>query len=87
MPYPFLDEIIWFVENYGYGFDDLMEHNFYYERKNSLSKEQKEEWIKKFFWKQHCAVFKWNILPPTVITDINTINTKEYNQPIISKIF
>ena len=87
MPYPFLDEIIWFVENYGYGFDDLMEHNFYYERNNSLSKEQKEEWIKKFFWKQHCAVFKWNILPPTVITDINTINTKEYNQPIISKIF
>ena len=87
MPYPFLDEIIWFVENYGYGFNDLMEHSFYYERKNPLTKEQKEEWIKKFFWKQHCAVFKWNILPPTVITDINTINTKEYNQPIISKVY
>ena len=87
MPYPFLDEIIWFVENYGYGFDELMEHNFYYEKKKPISKEQKEEWIRKFFWKQHCAVFKWNILPPTVITDTNTINTKEYNQPIISKVF
>lgn len=87
MPYPFLDEIIWQVENFGYGFDELMEHSFYYERKNPISKEQKEEWIKKFFWKQHCAVFKWHILPPSIITDINSINSAEYHQPIISKIF
>ena len=87
MPYPFLDEIIWFVENFSYGFDDLMNHEFYYEKNNNLSKEQKEEWIKKFFWKQHCAVFKWHILPPSVITDINTINSVEYHQPIISKVY
>lgn len=87
MPYPFLDEIIWMVENFGYGFDELTEHNFYYERKNPISKEQKEEWIRKFFWKQHCAVFKWHILPPSVITDINSINSVEYHQPIISKVF
>lgn len=87
MPYPFLDEIIWQVENFGYGFDELMEHNFYYERKNPISKEQKEEWIRKFFWKQHCAVFKWHILPPSIITDIHSINSVEYHQPIISKIF
>lgn len=87
MPYPFLDEIIWQVENFGYGFDELMEHNFYYERKNPISKEQKEEWIRKFFWKQHCAVFKWHILPPSIITDINSINSVEYHQPIISKVF
>ena len=87
MPYPFLDEIIWLVENYGYGFDELIEHNFYYERNNQISKEQKEEWIRKFFWKQHCAVFKWHIIPPSVITDVNSINSAEYRQPIISKVF
>ena len=87
MPYPFLDEIIWQVENFGYGFNELMEYEFSYEKKNSISKEQKEEWIKKFFWKQHCAVFKWHILPPSVITDIHSINSVEYHQPIISKVF
>ncbi len=87
MPYPFLDEIIWYVENHGYSFEDLMNHNFYYEKSNNLSVKQKEEWISKFFWKQHCAVFKWHIIPPSVITDIHSINSVEYRQPIISKIF
>lgn len=87
MPYPFLDEIIWYVENHGYGFDELMNHKFYYEKNNELSDEQKKEWINKFFWKQHCAVFKWHIIPPAVITDIHSINSAEYRQPIISKIF
>ena len=87
MPYPFLDEIIWYVENHGYGFDELMNHKFYYEKNNELSVEQKKEWINKFFWKQHCAVFKWHIIPPAVITDIHSINSAEYRQPIISKVF
>ena len=87
MPYPFLDEIIWYIENLGYGYNELLQHNFLYERQNIVSKEQKEEWIKKFFWKQHCAVFKWHIIPPSVITDINSINSAEYRQPIISKVY
>jgi len=87
MPYPFLDEIIWMIENYGYGSKELINHKFYYEKNNKLSSEQKEEWINKFFWKQHCAVFKWHIIPPSVITDIHSINSVEYRQPIISKIF
>lgn len=87
MPYPFLDEIIWFVENFGYGFNDLINHKFYYEIKNPISREQKEEWINKFFWKQHCAVFKWHIIPPSVVVDMHSINSVEYRQPIISKIF
>ncbi len=87
MPYPFLDEIIWYVENHGYGFDELINHKFYYEKNNVLSLEQKKEWINKFFWKQHCAVFKWHIIPPSVIVDIHSINSAEYRQPIISKVF
>ncbi|MGM9993163.1 MAG: NAD(+) synthase [Candidatus Avigastranaerophilus sp.] len=87
MPYEFLDEIIWFVENSGYGFNDLMYHTFLYEKKHSLTTEQKKEWINKFFRKSKCAVYKWHILPPSVITDIHSINSVEYHQPIISRVF
>ncbi len=86
MPYEFLDEIIWFVENKGYGFDDLLNHKFYYESKHSLSIEEKTEWIKKFYWKSQCAVYKWHIIPPSVVTDMHSINPVEYRQPVISKI-
>ena len=86
MPYPFLDEIIWYIENYGYGYNDLINHQFFYEKNNPVSKEQKEEWLNKFFWKQHCAVFKWHIIPPSVVVDMHSINSVEYRQPIISKI-
>ena len=87
MPYEFLDEIIWFIENQGYGFDNLMKHKFYYEKNHLLSMTQKEEWIKKFYWKSRCAVYKWHIIPPSVITDVNSINSAEYRQPIISKTY
>jgi hypothetical protein len=48
--------------------------------------EQKEEWIRKFYWKMHCAVYKWHIIPPMVITDKNSISSVEFTNPIISKI-
>ena len=87
MPYPFLDEIIWKVENFGYGVEQLMNHKFYYEKSNDLSLEQKQEWINKFYWKMKCAIYKWHIIPPTVITDINSISSVEYYHPIISKVY
>ena len=87
MPYPFLDEIIWKVENFGYGAEELMSHKFHYEKSNELSQEQKQEWINKFYWKMKCAIYKWHIIPPTVITDINSISSVEYYHPIISKVY
>ncbi len=86
MPYEFLDEIIWHVENSGFGYDELINHNFYYEKNNHVAKETKEEWINKFFWKSKCAVYKWHIMPASVIVDSQSINSVEYHQPIISKI-
>jgi NAD+ synthetase len=86
MPYEFLDEIIWFVENSGFGFEDLMKHKFYYEKNHNLTQEQKEEWIKKFYWKSKCAVYKWHIIPPSVVIDMHSINSVEYRQPIISQV-
>lgn len=87
MPYEFLDEIIWFVENQGLGLEELLKHKFFYEKKHSVSIEQKEEWIKKFFRKAHCAVYKWHIIPPSVVVDMHSISSVEYRQPIISKVY
>ncbi len=84
MPYEFLDEIIWFVENKGYGFEDLLNHNFYYEKNHPITLEEKTEWINKFFRKSQFAVYKWHILPPSVVIDMHSINSVEYRQPIIS---
>ena len=86
MPYEFLDEIIWQIENFGLGKDDLFKHKFYYENNHELSQEQKEEWINKFYWKMHCATYKWHIMPASVIQDTHSINGVEYYQPILNKI-
>lgn len=85
MPYPFLDEIIWFVENRNYGYEELKKHKFKYETNNLISQEQKESWILKFFDKSQKALFKWHILPPSIIVDAKSINITEYHHPIISK--
>ena len=87
MPYPFLDEIIWFVENLGYGYNELLKHKFVFEKTNVVTPEDKQDWINKFFRKSKAAVFKWHILPPSVITDMHSINSVEYHQPILSKIY
>lgn len=87
MPYEFLDEIIWCVENLNYGIEELTKHIFVYEEKNSISKEQKKEWIKKFFDKTQKAIFKWHILPPSIVVDSKSINLVEYRHPIISKFY
>lgn len=87
MPYEFLDEIIWLVENKHYDYNKLSTHKFYYETHNDLSQEQKNEWIEKFYKKMQFAIYKWHILPPSVIVDTQTINSAEYRQPILSKIY
>lgn len=87
MPYEFLDEIIWLVENQNADKNELLLHKYIYETKHNISKEQKEDWINKFYWKSKCAVYKWHILPPSVITDNHSINSVEYHQPIISKVY
>ncbi len=86
MPYEFLDEIIWLIENKNFGKNELINHKFIYEQKYNITFEQKQEWINKFYRKSKCAVYKWHILPPSVITDVHSINSIEYHQPIISSV-
>lgn len=84
MPYEFLDEIIWRIENLHQSFNQLMNETFLYEKTNKLTKKQKEEWLEKFYRKMPYALYKWSILPPSVLVDSKSINKADYRQPIVS---
>ena len=82
MPYEFLDEIIWRVENKKENYYDMLDSEFIYEKEHSISKEQKAEWLDKFYSRMSKALYKWSIVPPSVIVDSYSINKNEYRQPI-----
>ena len=84
MPYEFLDEIIWRIENKHQSFNDMLDDEFLYEKKCTLSKKQKIEWLNKFYKRMSSALYKWSIMPPSIIVDDYTINKSVYYQPITS---
>ena len=84
MPYEFLDEIIWRVENLHQTINDMIGSQFIYEKENKISKEQKREWLEKFFRRMSSALYKWSIIPPFPIVDAHSINSAEYRQSIIT---
>ena len=84
MPYEFLDEIIWRIENKHEHYWDLMGAKFQYEIKNPISEEQKSQWLDKFYRRMSTALYKWSILPPSVIVESRSINKYDYKQPITS---
>ena len=84
MPYEFLDEIIWRIENQQADYHELLNNTFLYELKNNISHEQKIEWLNKFYKRMSFSLYKSTIMPPAVIVDSNSINKCEYSQPITS---
>lgn len=84
MPYEFLDEIIWRVENNNETYEQMITSEFIYEKKENISKEQKEQWLEKFYKRMSTSHYKWSILPPAIITDSHSINSQIYSQPITS---
>lgn len=84
MPYEFLDEVIWRIENKKEHYYDMLESEFLYEKSNTVSKKQKIEWLNKFYRRMSTALYKWSILPPSVIVDSRSINKYDYKQPITS---
>lgn len=84
MPYEFLDEIIWRIENRQENYQTLMESEFIYEKKMNVSKEQKQEWLDKFYRRMSSALYKGSIMPPATIVDSHSINKIDYFQPITS---
>ena len=89
MPYEFLDEVIWRVENLQQTICDMMNTEFLHEthmkqQGTPISKEQKLEWLQKFFRRMSTALYKWTIMPPSPIVDARSINKTEYRHPVIS---
>lgn len=82
MPYEFLDEIIWRIENNKETYDDMLNSEFLYEVKAQISKEQKKEWLDKFYRRMSSALYKWSIVPPSVSVEPQSINKSLYQQPI-----
>ena len=89
MPYEFLDEVIWRVENLQQSLGDMLEVEFLHEKHlkeqgEPLDKAVKLEWLQKFFRRMSTSLYKWTIMPPSPIVDARSINKAEYVQPIIS---
>ncbi len=84
MPYEFLDEVIWRIENKHESYHDMIDDKFLYETKNNVTPEQKKEWLDKFYKRMSGALYKWSILPPSVIVEGRSINKNDYKQPITS---
>ena len=84
MPYEFLDEVIWRIENKKESYNDMLNSKFLYEKNNELSKEQKVQWLDKFYRRMAAAMYKWSIMAPCVYVDKRYIGNCEYRQPITS---
>jgi len=84
MPYQFMDEVIWRIESKRQGYKQILRSPFVYEKKNQVDKKQKEIWLDRFYKRMSTALFKWSILPPSVIVEGSSINKAEYKQPITS---
>jgi len=84
MPYEFMDEVIWRIENKHESYHDMINSTFLYETKETVSKEEKTMWLDKFYKRMATALYKWSILPPSVIVEGRSINKGDYRQPITS---
>lgn len=74
MPYEFMDEIIYRIENQQCDYNSLLQSDFIYEKTHNLSLETKKEWINKFYKRMFTATYKGSIMPPRIILEPRTIN-------------
>ena len=86
MPYEFMDEVIWRLENKQESYKQMLDSLFVYEKEHNISKEQKKEWLDKFFKRMFGATFKGTLMPPSIIVERPTINKYDFRCPISSKI-
>jgi len=96
MPYEFMDEVIWRIENKKESYNDMLNSEFLYERTHKTTKEQKIQWLDKFYKRMNSALYKASIMPPFVYVDskpigkqpitASAINYKGYSEEEIKKI-
>lgn len=82
MPYEFMDEVIWRIENKHETYNEMLNSEFLYEKVHNISKEQKIEWLDKFYKRMSTAIYKWSIFPPSILVDSHSISKNDYKQPI-----
>ena len=83
MPYEFADEIIWRIEALRQDAATMLKEPFQYEVQAGISKEQKAEWLERFYTRMSRAVFKWFVSPPILIVEGNgSITKSDYHHPI-----
>ena len=61
--------------------EELLESEFVYEQKNSISRIQKQEWLDKFYRRMSFALYKGFIMPPGAIIDSHSVNKLDYYLP------
>ena len=66
MPYEFIDEIIWLIENKKLTQDEILNVSLTYTKKYNIVKAQQNEWIAKFFHRMRTQHFKLALLPPAI---------------------
>lgn len=86
MPYEFMDEVIWRIENFHQSIDNMMKIKFVYEKKNIVTEEQKRQWLEKFFKRYNTALFKSYIMPIAPVVDSHSILKNEFNISVSSNI-
>lgn len=86
MPYEFMDEVIWRIENNKEYYNDMLNSEFLYEKTHKILQEQKVQWLDKFYRRMASAMYKWSIFPPSVTIDRRFIGSNNYRQPITSHI-
>lgn len=86
MPYEFLDEVIWRLENLQQSAEQMLNEKFLYEKSHNVTFEEKKSWLEKFACRVQFAQFKWSIMPPGPIVDSRSIVRAEYIQPITSRL-
>ena len=77
MPYEFLDEVIWRIENKKENYNIMINSEFLYEKSHSVTREQKTIWLDKFYRRMATALYKKSIMPPFVIVDSPSYNSKQ----------
>jgi len=85
MPYAFCDEIIWRIETLHQSYTEMLNTPFFYEVQHPIPQHQKQHWLDRFFKRMSAAVFKWWLLPPTIMVEGNGSITKtDYRHPIVA---
>ena len=72
MPYEFIDEIIYLIENFNLNEKEIRQTELNYVRKYKIAESEKQAWLDKFFYRLKTQHFKLTLLPPCICVHENS---------------